>query len=270
MATYAIGDIQGCFDELQALLQHLEYDETVDHLWLVGDLVNRGPKSLEVLRWAAGQGNRLTCVLGNHDLHLLARAAGVGKTRGADTLDAVLAAPDRDALVEWLRCRPLLHRQSSRVLVHAGLFPLWDVDTAATMAHETETVLRGPQCWEFLGEWRHPERKGWGKVWRPDLDARERFAFALNALTRLRVCDNNGQMDLSFTDHPAKAPHSLRPWYDLARWPEGQTVIFGHWAALRGIERPGVLGLDTGCIWGGPMTAVRLEDGQHFQQPSLR
>jgi len=269
MSTYAIGDIQGCYDELVALLERIAYEPRRDQLWLVGDLVNRGPRSLDVLRWAIEQGDSVVSVLGNHDLHLLVRAAGVVRPKKTDTLDDVLSAPDRDELLHWLRHRPFAHRRGGWLLVHAGLVPSWDVPTALAQATETEGDMRGDHWRELLGAWRHAPHAAWGTAWRRDLDHEERFAFALNAFTRLRLCSVDGRMAMGFKGPPERAPAGLRPWFDLRDDPPDLTIIFGHWAALGRCIRPGLAGLDSGCIWGRALTAMRLDDGRIFEQPSL-
>jgi bis(5'-nucleosyl)-tetraphosphatase (symmetrical) len=265
MATYAIGDIQGCFDTLQALLARVGYRRGRDELRLLGDLVNRGPRSLDVLRWAADEPG-LRCVLGNHDLHLLARSAGASARRQSDTLSAVLAAPDRQRLIDWLRRQPLIVREGDWVLVHAGVVPLWDLSEAEERAREAERVLRGANWGAAVTAWRVGAGPDWGKVWCDAIDDAERFAFTLNALTRLRMCWPDGQMDLKFSGPPSRAPQPLRPWFDLSRKPERATIVFGHWAALGLFRRPGFVGLDSGCVWGRELTAMRLEDRELFHE----
>jgi bis(5'-nucleosyl)-tetraphosphatase (symmetrical) len=248
MATYAIGDVQGCAATLERLLARCGFSPARDRLWLVGDLVNRGPGSLAVLRRVRDLGERAVAVLGNHDLHLLARAAGVAAARPGDTLDEVLGAPDRDELLAWLRARPLLHREGSWVLVHAGLLPAWTVDEAAAAARAAEALLRGPRAADVLARVkRHP---------------------ALLALTRLRTCTADGTPSLSFKDHPRDAPPGFQPWFEVpGRRSESATIVFGHWAALGLHIAPGLYGLDTGCCWGHHLTALRLDDRTLLQEP---
>ncbi|HLX11074.1 MAG TPA: symmetrical bis(5'-nucleosyl)-tetraphosphatase [Thermoanaerobaculia bacterium] len=265
MATYAIGDVHGCWETLHGLLQRLALAPRRDRLWLVGDLVNRGPRSLEVLRWAAGMGDGLVAVLGNHDLHLLARAAGLAERRRRDTLEAVLAAPDREPLLAWLRNRPLLHREGSRVLVHAGLFPAWTVETAERLAREAEERLRGKSGARLL---RSAVAKRSDR-WREDLDAGGRAGAALAGMTRLRALTASGRMCEEFSGPPAELPPGCLPWFEVpGRRSAGAQVICGHWAALGLRLGPGIAALDTGCVWGRSLTALRLDDGAVFEEPN--
>jgi bis(5'-nucleosyl)-tetraphosphatase (symmetrical) len=268
MATYAIGDVHGCFETLRRLLRRCRFDPRADRLWLVGDLVNRGPSSLAVLRWAVEHDHRVVTVLGNHDLHLLARAAGVSEARRRDTLEEVLAAPDRDDLLAWLRRRPLLHRKGRFVLVHAGLFPAWTVELAETVARETEEALRGPSAARLLAavERKQPER------WKNGLDGLERARVALAGFTRLRRVSEDGRTCPELDGQPEQAPRGCRPWYELRRpeasAAEGPTVLFGHWAALGFRRLPGAICLDSACAWGRSLTALRLDDSEVFQEPA--
>ena len=250
MATWAIGDIQGCMDELQRLLAAIDFEPARDRLWLVGDLVNRGPRSLDVLRWARGLDHAITCVLGNHDLHLLQRVAGTAGPKKRDTLDDVLAAPDRDELIDWLRRRPLLHVEDDRVLVHAGLHPEWTVKKAKKLAREIEDGLAAP-------DWREWIAAHWGE-----------HAAPLSYLVRVRCVDENGVPDPDFDDHPRKARRGLRPWFEWAdpAWGD-HTVVFGHWAALGLTIGVRHIGLDSACVWGGQLTAMRLDDSFVVQVP---
>lgn len=262
MTTWAIGDVQGCYDSLAALLHKVGYDPDADRLWLCGDLVNRGPKSLETLRWASAQGDRLVTVLGNHDLHLLARHAGVRGPKSLDTLDAVLGAPDADALVDWLRTRPFLHRDSPGVLVHAGLHPHWTITQAEDLAAELADALRGP-------DWRAAiatlfEHKA---PWSPDLRGAARRAAAASVFTTIRACAPDGTPDRTFNGEVADLPRGLVPWFDVpGRASAGVRVVFGHWAALGLVRRPDLLALDTGCVWGDRLTAADLESDRVVQQ----
>ncbi len=262
MATYAIGDIQGCFQALQLLLQKIEFNPEFDRLWLVGDLVNRGPESLAVLRWAEGLGERAVVVLGNHDLHLLAVAYGFVKAHRKDTLDEVLAAPDRDRLFKWLRHQRLFYAESGYALVHAGLLPQWTVKKAAALAHEVEQALRGKHHLDFFEHMYGNEPK----AWRDDLHGMARLRMITNAMTRLRFCTPEGEMEFTHKGPPDIYPADYLPWYEApARKSRDATVIFGHWSAL-GLEvRSNLMALDTGCLWGGALTAVRLEDRQVSQ-----
>lgn len=266
MATYAIGDIHGCFKTLQKLLRKIDFDRRRDRLWLVGDLVNRGPRSLDVLRWAVEQGDRLVAVLGNHDLHLLARAAGVSFPKRRDSLEEVLAVPDRDDLLGWLRTRPLLHREGGFALVHAGLFPEWTLSQAAELARETEAALRDGFAPGLLAGF---ERKA-DERWDDTLLDGDRARVALAGFARLRTLQSDGRMCGSFSGPPKEAPDGCRSWFDMPeRRSRGETIIFGHWAALGLWLREGVAGLDSGCAWGRELTALRLEDGKLFQQKTV-
>ncbi|HVT58300.1 MAG TPA: symmetrical bis(5'-nucleosyl)-tetraphosphatase [Thermoanaerobaculia bacterium] len=264
MATYAIGDVHGCFATLRALLERIAFVTRHDRLWMVGDLVNRGPRSLEVLRWAAGMDERLVVVLGNHDLHLLARAAGVAETKRRDTLEAVLAAPDRNDLLAWLRARPLLHREGNLVLVHAGLFPAWTVEEAEGLARLAEERLRdGRSRDRLLAEFGVKAAERWSHERPPAGRARA----ALAAFARLRTLTPGGTMCPDFSGPPAEAPRGCMPWFEVpGRQSAGATVIFGHWAAMGLRLEPGIAALDTGCAWGRTLTALRLDDMQVFQQ----
>jgi bis(5'-nucleosyl)-tetraphosphatase (symmetrical) len=268
VATYAIGDIQGCFDSLTKLLARIGFDPAADRLWLVGDLVNRGPRSLEVLRWAHDLGDRAVAVLGNHDLHLLMRAAGVIKKKKLDTLDRILDASDCDRLLDWLRHRPLLHREGDRVMVHAGLHPAWSMETAAALAAEVEALLRAP-------DWRARIRalkKKEPPAWRADLTGAERLQAITGVLLRTRVCTPDGRIAHQFSGPPREAPAGYIPWYAVpgACWrTPGQCVVFGHWAALGLHLDAACMGLDTGCVWGGALTAVRLEDRRVVRVPAV-
>jgi len=263
--NYAIGDIQGCMESLRALLERIDYEPGRDRLWLTGDLVNRGPRSLEVLRWARDQGESAVVALGNHDLHLLARAAGVADRRRRDTIEDVLAAPDREDLVEWLRRRPLMAREGRVVMVHAGLMPAWSLEQAEDLAREAEEELRGQRWAALLAEWR-----GAPSAWRGDLAPGPRRSLALSAMATLRTVTRDGAMRRDFNGSPDEAPPGCVPWFDHPerRW-RGARVVFGHWAALGLLLRDDVAALDTGCVWGGKLTALRLDDGAVFQQPAL-
>jgi bis(5'-nucleosyl)-tetraphosphatase (symmetrical) len=264
MALYAIGDIQGCFLTLSRLLSRIAFDPRLDRVWLVGDLVNRGPRSLDVVRWARALGERATVVLGNHDLHLLGRAFGLRSRKRRDTLDEVLEAPDRDVLVEWLRRRPLLHFEDGYLLVHAGVLPEWTVGAAELLAREAEAAIGGDQpvrAFETLKQ-EGPSR------WREGLDPDDRLRVAVRALTRMRTLTQEGCDCPDFSGPPAEAPAGCRPWFDIAgRRSTGVTIVCGHWAALGLYRTDSVIHLDSGCVWGGSLTAVRLDDGEVFQEP---
>jgi bis(5'-nucleosyl)-tetraphosphatase (symmetrical) len=265
MAIYAIGDVHGCFETFQRLLRKVDYDPGRDRLWFVGDLINRGPGSLAMLRWAAEQGDRIVVVLGNHDLHLLARAAGVSGAKRRDTLEEILEAPDRDDLVAWLRRRPLVHREGELLLVHAGLFPGWTPAAAESVAREVEERLRGEKSAKLLAA---VEQKV-ALRWEETLSGLERAQVALSGFARLRTIQENGRMCAEFSGPPSLAPPGCRPWFSLPeRKSAGATVIFGHWAALGLKVGDGVAGLDTGCAWGRELTALRLDDWRIFQEPA--
>ncbi len=256
LPTYAIGDIQGCFEPLERLLRRIRYSRS-DCLWLVGDLVNRGPHSLEVLRWARRLGGRAVSVLGNHDLHLLARAAGVSGPRRRDTLAEVLGAPDRDRLLSWLSSRPLLHQRGDILLVHAGLAPQWSVAEAASRARRCERNLRGAAGNQLLAA---------AEGAPPSTPLVAELAADVGLFTRVRALTRGGRMREGFTGPPEQMPRGCVPWFRFAgRKSAPWTVVFGHWAALGLHLEPGVLALDSGCVWGGALTAVRLEDRAVFQ-----
>ncbi|MEE8523682.1 MAG: symmetrical bis(5'-nucleosyl)-tetraphosphatase [Thermoanaerobaculia bacterium] len=260
MPTYAVGDVHGCFDALRGVLADCGFDRDRDRLWLVGDLVNRGPRSLEVLRWATDLGERLgermVVVAGNHDLHLVSRHAGVSVAKHQDTLDAVLAAPDADELVGWLRRRPLLHREDGYLLVHAGLLPSWTPAAAERRARRVEGCLRDADAARELLAWPLPRES-------PEDPLRT----TLGVLTRLRTCTVDGR-PCDFAGPPEEAPPGCLPWFRVPdRRSREVTVICGHWAALGLHREAGVIALDSGAAWGGRLSAVRLEDGEIFQRP---
>jgi bis(5'-nucleosyl)-tetraphosphatase (symmetrical) len=265
MAVYAVGDIQGCMDSFERLLGAIAHDPAHDRLWLVGDLVNRGPRSLDVLRWARDQGDRITAVLGNHDLHLLARAAGVAEAKRRDSLDDVLAAPDRDQLIDWLRHRPLLHVEDGHVLVHAGLHPRWTVERARTLAGELEAGLRSPEWRTWLGQ-----LGGAAPAWSDSLTGAARVRALLAFFVRVRCCELDGEPVPDFDGPPEDAPEGTVPWYALPdpAWAD-HVAVFGHWAAhgLRMGER--WIALDSGCVWGKGLSAVRLPDRTVVQVKSV-
>lgn len=257
MAVYAIGDVQGCLAPLEELLARIGFDPNSDTLWLTGDLVNRGPQSLEVLRYVRGLGASAVTVLGNHDLHLLARAAGKSRAKARDTLDALLAAPDRDELLAWLRERPLLHHDAALgyTLVHAGLLPQWDLAAAQRLAAEAEAVIAGTHSELFYDHM-------YGDLpdhWRDELRGPERLRVIINAFTRLRYCDREGNMDLREKGAPGSQAPDLMPWFDVpARRSRELRVVIGHWSTLGFQVRDDLVALDSGCVWGERLTAVRL------------
>ena len=248
---------------LERLLTLIDFSRHRDQLWLVGDLVNRGPRSLDVLRWAREMGPVVTTVLGTHDLHLLARAAGVSGPKKRDTLDDVLGARDCDRLIDWLREQPLIHVDTSHILVHAGLHPAWTADKARALGAELEVQLRGPQWRSFLAQ-----TSGGGKPprWRDELGGGDRWRAILSYLVRARMLKDDGRVDADYDGAPAGAPKGEVPWF---KFPERawttHTVVFGHWAALGLDIGAHHVGLDTGCVWGKSLTALRLDDRMVFQ-----
>jgi bis(5'-nucleosyl)-tetraphosphatase (symmetrical) len=264
MTIYAIGDVQGCWRELEHLLDELDYSPARDRLWFVGDLVNRGPDSAAVLRYVKQLGDHAVVVQGNHDLHLLALAAGYAKRRPDDTLEPILVAPDRDELLEWLRFRPLLHVENGFLMVHAGLLPAWTVGQAQELAAEVEAELRAKRYRLFLAELYGSKPNSW----RDDLKGMDRLRVIVNAMTRLRFCTPEGVMDFSAKGGTEQAPAGYMPWFDVpTRRTRGVPIVCGHWSALGLCVRPDLLALDTGCVWGGSLTAIRLDDRRIFQSP---
>lgn len=264
MATYAIGDLQGCFNTLNALLAKINFDAAKDRLWFVGDLVNRGPGSLECLRFIRQLGDNATVVLGNHDLHLLARAEGLVKPGKHDTLAPILNAPDRDLLLHWLRHQRLLYTEGEFLMVHAGLPPQWDFALAIQLAREVERALRGGTYRDLLANMYGNDPD----CWRDDLSSSERQRLSINAMTRMRVVTKSGQVDFDFKRGLADLPNDLAPWFDSidASFAD-KTIIFGHWSALGLHMSNRTIGIDTGCAWGRELTAVRLMDRMVFQVP---
>ncbi|VVE89450.1 symmetrical bis(5'-nucleosyl)-tetraphosphatase [Pandoraea bronchicola] len=249
---YAIGDLQGCQTSFEQLLARLPQDAD---LWLAGDLVNRGPRSLDTLRQVIALGHRATAILGNHDLHLLAVAAGVRQAHGSDTIDDILNAPDRDALIDWVRHLPLAHLAHGHLMVHAGVLPQWDATQVITLARDVETQLRGPNWKTFLSRMfgNQPDQ------WQEGLSDEDRQRLTINALTRMRFCTADGRIDFKIKEGADAATTELKPWFDApGRRTTDVTVVFGHWSALGLVMRENVLGLDTGCVWGGQLTAVKL------------
>lgn len=260
MAVYAIGDIQGCFDELRRLLDRLNFDPAADRLWLVGDLVNRGPKSLDTLRYVKALRQAAVTVLGNHDLNLLAKYVGAKPNKAGSSLDAVLSAPDCDELVDWLRHRCLLHHdpQLGFTMGHAGLVPQWNLEQALALAGEVQAVLRGSDYVEFLYHMYGDEPDRWSE----ELRGWGRLRFIVNAFTRLRYCDRDGRINIGLTGPPGTQPKGFMPWFEVpGRKSADLHIVCGHWSTLGYRKEPGVIALDSGCVWGGQLTAVRL-DGQ--------
>jgi bis(5'-nucleosyl)-tetraphosphatase (symmetrical) len=266
VARYAIGDVQGCMASLDRLLSLIAYSPSRDQLWLVGDLVNRGPRSLDVLRWAVANDAAITCVLGNHDLHLLARAAGAAGEKKRDTLDDVLRAPDCDRLMDWLRARPLVHVEDDHLLVHAGLHPTWSAADALARASEIQVELRSPKWRAFLAQ---TSSNGTPPKWDPRLGGGDRWRSILAYLVRSRTLRPDGRFE-EFDGHPAQAPAGCKPWF---AWPDPawatHRVVFGHWAALGLDIGAHHVALDTGCVWGKSLTAMRLDDRSVFQAKAV-
>ncbi len=264
MATYAIGDVQGCYLSLQRLILAVRFNPQHDRLWFTGDLVNRGPDSLHVLRYIKDLGPAAITVLGNHDLFLLAVGAKVSTLRRGDTLAQVLDSPDCDELLAWLRQQPLLHREGEWVLVHAGFLPQWTVEEAQQLAKEAGTALRGDQYAATLRAL-HPNEH---LQWAPELTGPLRFASIIKVLTRLRTCSVSGVMESSFSGPPELTPKGFHPWFNISsRRSATATMVYGHWAAMGLHITPNLLALDSGCVYGRQLTAVRLEDRRVFQVP---
>ncbi len=265
MATIAIGDVQGCWLTLEALLSKLRFRRGHDKLWFVGDLVNRGSGSLPCLRFVKSLGDDAVVVLGNHDLHLLAVAEGIAKSHRLDTLNDVLNAPDRADLLLWLRRQKLLHVDQNYAMVHAGLMPQWSWRTAQKLAGEIEQSLRGPRFRELLTNMYGNEPA----VWRKSLRGHNKMRLALNTLTRMRTMTTDGALDLQFKGELASTPAGRTPWFEMPTVRRAKrTVIAGHWSALGLVQTNGFIGLDTGCVWGRQLTAFRLDDRKIFQMPS--
>jgi bis(5'-nucleosyl)-tetraphosphatase (symmetrical) len=254
-----VGDIQGCCDAFDELLDAAGFSPSRDHLVALGDLVNRGPQSLRVLQRMRALGNAATCLLGNHDLHLLAVAQGVRPLHRSDTLNDILASPERDAWIDWVRARPLAVQQGGWLCVHAGVPPQWDVAQALALADEVQAMLRGPQLEGFLqGMYGNDP-----SCWNEGLVGADRWRFVINALTRMRFCDAHGTLDFKTKEGADAAPPGHVPWFEHPqRRTRGTPIAFGHWSTLGLVSRPDLLALDTGCVWGGALTAVRVDGGR--------
>jgi bis(5'-nucleosyl)-tetraphosphatase (symmetrical) len=262
MATYAIGDVQGCYEPLQRLIQHIRFDPSVDRLWLVGDLVNRGPDSLSVLRYIKNLKDRATVVLGNHDLFLLAVAEQIATVRPEDTIHDIFAAPDREDHLAWLRHQRLFYREGPFAMVHAGLLPQWSVGEAEKLAREVEMSLQGPAYRDTLRSL-YPSKH---LQWSPNLTGPTRIATIAKVLTRLRACSPDGRMESSYNGPPERIPSGYFPWFQIKdRKHRDTTIVCGHWAALGLHCEEHLLAIDSGCVWGRQLTAVRLEDRKIFQ-----
>lgn len=261
MATYAIGDIQGCYHAFMALLARLQFNPKRDTLWLVGDVINRGSGSLEVLRWCYQHQLSLKVVLGNHDLHALAVVHGLKPAHKSDTLQPSIDAPDSDVLFKWLRYQPLMIAQDGYAhggyaMVHAGLMPQWTIDDALTYAHEVEAVLQSDNYSNFLTNM-------YGNLpnqWHTDLMGMDRLRTITNAMTRMRICTADGEMEFAFKGELLDIPTGYVPWFDVVnRQSQATHIICGHWSALGLRQRNHIHALDTGCLWGGQLTAMCLE-----------
>ena len=258
MAIYAVGDIQGCHDELRALLDAVRFDPEQDKMWFVGDLVNRGPKSLKTLRFIKSMGGAAVCVLGNHDLHLLALAITGSAATSSDDLDKILQADDCDELIDWLRHQPLAHysKNLNTLMVHAGVIPQWSVKDVIARSAEVEKVLRGKHPEKFLNAM-------YGKKpneWSDELTGNDRLRFITNCLTRTRFLDKKNRLDFDEKLGPKTAPDNLTPWFQAKKRKTADSrIVFGHWSTLGLMDKPGLLALDTGCAWGGALTAIRLD-----------
>jgi bis(5'-nucleosyl)-tetraphosphatase (symmetrical) len=256
MATYAIGDIQGCFHAFTTLLARLQFDAKRDKLWLVGDIINRGSGSLQVLRWCYQHQDSLKIVLGNHDLHALAVAHGLKPAHRGDTLQALLDAADSDTLFKWLRHQPLIHAGNEYVMVHAGLFPQWTIEKAACLASEVECALQADNYLDFFANMygNSPNH------WHDELAGMDRLRAITNAMTRMRICAASGEMEFAFKGELQDVPAGYMPWFDVpARQSSDASIICGHWSALGLRQRENIIALDTGCLWGGKLTAFCLE-----------
>jgi len=257
--NFLVGDVQGCCDALDRLLAEIGFSPSRDHLWLLGDLVNRGPRSLETLRRVKGLGGAADCLLGNHDLHLLAVADGAQRPKRQDTLAEILDAPDRAALLSWLRGQHLAAHDDGWLLVHAGVAPQWDRTLTLALAAEVEAELRGRSRAAFL-------RVMYGDAparWSDSLEGADRLRFIVNALTRMRFCDARGRLEFETKAGTDRAPRGCMPWFDVpGRLSAGTPIAFGHWSTLGLIDLPELLSLDTGCVWGGALTAVRVDGGR--------
>lgn len=254
---YLIGDLQGCCDPLNHLLDTIGFSPSRDRIHLLGDLVNRGPQSLPVLQRLMALGDAAQCLLGNHDLHLLAVAHGVRKPGKGDTLDAILADPQRDALLDWLRHRPMAMQACGWLLVHAGVIPQWTAQQTLALAGEIETLLRSPDIATFLPVMYGNEPRRWDDA----LDGPDRWRFIVNTLTRMRLCSADGELELK-KDAPGEAPPGMLPWFEHPnRLTRDTPMAFGHWSQLGLIDSPMLLSIDTGCVWGGSLTAVRVDGG---------
>lgn len=268
MSTYLIGDIHGCYDELRSMLANIKFNPVMDTLWLTGDLVARGPGSLDVLRLVCDLGDNVRIVLGNNDLHLLAVYAGISRNKSKDCITPILEAQDADELINWLRRQPMLQvdEEKKLVMVHAGITPQWDIDTACQCARDVEAVLSSGSYPLFLDAMYGDIPNNWSQ----ELSGLARLRFSTNVFTRMRYCFPNGQLEMNCKNTPEKAPAPLRPWFALpGQVPKRYSIVFGHWASLMGQGTPAnIYGLDTGCCWGGELTLLCWEDKKFTRVPS--
>lgn len=265
MAYYAVGDVQGCFGELQNLLNRIDFNYGKDTLWLTGDIVNRGPQSLETLRFVKQHDTCMQTVLGNHDLHLMAVAFAGAKLKKNDTITPILEADDSASLLHWLRHQPMMVKRSSYLMVHAGLLPEWDANFALSLAGEVESAIQA-------ADFRHVFLKMYGNKpdqWDNRLEGMDRLRMIMNVMTRMRVISPSGKLDFDFKSTYDRIPKNLMAWFDAKkRQYTDHTVIFGHWSALGLYQKRSVIGLDTGALWGGELTAINLDTGEIVQEPS--
>jgi bis(5'-nucleosyl)-tetraphosphatase (symmetrical) len=257
--NFLIGDVQGCCDALDRLLAEIGFSASRDHFWLLGDLVNRGPQSLETLRRVKALEGAADCLLGNHDMHLLAVAAGAQRLKRQDTLADILDAPDREVLLGWLRAQRLAAFDDGWLLVHAGVAPQWDVQATLALAAEVEGAIKSDRAGAFFRVMYGDKPARWSDT----LEGEERLRFIVNALTRMRFCDKRGRLELETKAGADGAPRGCMPWFEVpGRLTEGTPIAFGHWSTLGLIDSPQLLSLDTGCVWGGALTAVRIDGGR--------
>ncbi len=255
MNTYAIGDLQACAAQLELLLARIDTESPGARLVFVGDIVNRGPASLQTLRRLVDLGERALCVLGNHDLHLLAVSQGIRAPGRGDTLDDILNAPDRDVLLDWLRRQPLARMVNDHLVVHAGVLPSWTAEQAVALSAEVEAMLQGDDWVEFLRAMYGNEPARWSEA----LTGHDRLRCIVNAMTRLRFCTEDGEMEFQTKEGPGKPPEGYLPWFEVSgRRTADTTIVFGHWSTLGLVQQDRLLGLDTGCVWGGKLSAMRL------------
>ena len=262
MATYAIGDIQGCYDSLRALLKKIKYRQGKDTLWLCGDMVNRGPKSLDVLRFAMDQGDSVVAVLGNHDMHLLSAAAGARKIKKRDAFVPILDAPDAKDILDWVRTRPFVVKDKGHVMVHAGLHPKWSIKQALEISKECEKALRNGS-WVEAWLRSRPEPPRWNKK----LEGKKRLAAAFSILVGIRTVRDDGSLCTEFVGDLWERPKGTEAWFKGRK--DDETIVFGHWASLGYYKGKNVHCLDSGCVWGGELSALRLEDKKLFQQDGI-